>query len=77
MGAMLISSLIIFPALTAMRLFKTFKSVIIISCILSVVCFMLGIVVSFAYDVPTGASIVMANLALFLLFSLVSVIRGK
>ena len=76
MGAMLISSLIIFPALTAMRLFKTFKSVIIVSCILSVVCFMLGIVVSFAYDVPTGASIVMANLALFLVFSLASVVKN-
>jgi zinc transport system permease protein len=77
MGAMLISSLIIFPALTSMRLLKTFKSVIICSCILSVVCFMLGIVVSFAYSIPTGASIVAANLAAFLGFCLASVVRRK
>jgi zinc transport system permease protein len=77
MGAMLISSLIIFPALTSMRLLKTFKSVIICSNILSVVCFMFGMIVSFAYNIPTGASVVVVNLAVFLAFCLVSIVRKK
>jgi len=68
MGAMLISSLIIFPALTSMRLFKTFKSVVISSAFLSVICFFLGMVISFAYNVPTGACIVGVNLISFLIF---------
>ncbi|MCL2259722.1 MAG: metal ABC transporter permease [Fibromonadales bacterium] len=76
MGAMLISSLIIFPALTSMRLLKTFKSVVICSAILSIICFLLGVVVSFAYNIPAGASIVAANLCAFLTFWLIaSVIR--
>lgn len=69
MGAMLISSLIIFPALTSMRLFNTFKKVIISSSILSVSCFFIGIVISFQISIPTGASIVMMNLFMFILFS--------
>jgi zinc transport system permease protein len=77
MGAMLISSLIIFPALTSMRLLKTFKAVIICSSILSVACFMFGIIVSFACNIPTGASIVAVNLVAFLVFCLVSIIKKK
>ncbi|MCL2101957.1 MAG: metal ABC transporter permease [Fibromonadales bacterium] len=77
MGALLISSLIIFPALTSMRVFKTFKSVIVCSSILSAICFFIGIVVSFAYNIPTGASIVATNLGAFLIFCLVSFIKGR
>jgi len=77
MGAMLISSLIIFPALTSMQLLKTFKSVVICSSVLSVICFLLGIVVSFAHNIPTGASIVGANLIVFLIFCSISFIRRK
>lgn len=75
MGALLISSLIIFPALTSMRIFKTFKSVSICSAILSVVCFFLGVVISFVYNTPTGASIVVVNLGAFLIFCLVSLVK--
>ena len=71
MGAMLISSLIIFPALTSMRVFNTFKSVVISSAILSVLCFFIGIIASFQLEYPTGACIVMVNLAMLLIFSIV------
>ncbi len=74
MGALLISSLIVFPTLTAMRVFKSFKSVVISSAVISVVCFLVGITVSYAFSAPTGASVVMANLASFLAFSLVSLV---
>jgi len=77
MGAMLISSLIIFPALTSMRLLKTFKSVVISSIFLSVVCFFVGVVVSFAYNTPTGASIVGVNLVSFLIFCSISFLKRK
>jgi zinc transport system permease protein len=68
MGAMLISSLIIFPALTSMRLLKKFRSVTLCSAILSIVCFFIGVVISYVYATPTGASVVMMNIAAFLLF---------
>jgi zinc transport system permease protein len=75
MGAMLISSLIIFPALTSMRLFKKFRSVIICSGILSVVCFCLGMILSYCISTPAGASVVLVNLAFFLLFLAIQRIR--
>ncbi len=68
MGALLISSLIIFPALTSMRMCRTFKSVIISSAVVSVCCFFLGICASVLFDLPTGASIVLANILFFALF---------
>ncbi len=71
MGAMLISSLIIFPAITSMRLFKTFKPVIISSAVLSVICFLIGITISYVYATPTGASIVAVNIAALLLSLLI------
>ncbi len=69
-GAMLISSLIIFPALTSMRLFHSFRKVVITSGILSVVCFVIGMVVSYQSAMPAGASVVLANLGAFLIFFL-------
>lgn len=80
MGAMLISSLIIFPALSSMRLFKSFKSVMISSGILAVICFCTGIVISYIYSVPAGASIVLANLCVFVIFFVIqklNIIRSK
>ena len=71
MGAMLISSLIIFPALTSMRLFKSFRSVVICSGILSVVCFSIGLTGSYLFNTPAGASVVIVNLIGFLVFCLV------
>lgn len=70
MGTLLISSIIIFPALTAMRICKSFKSVVISSGIISVVCFLIGIFLSYIYNISTGAMIVIVNLVLFLLFTI-------
>ncbi|MBR0026947.1 MAG: metal ABC transporter permease [Clostridia bacterium] len=77
MGTMLISSLVIFPALSAMRVFKQFKSVVIASAILSVVCFFFGMVISFAFSLPAGASVVAANVVMFLLMSLVRLVKNR
>lgn len=76
MGSLLISSLIIFPALTAMRLCKSFKSVVICAALVSVFCVFTGILCSFVYSTPTGASIVTVNIVVFLVFSLLRWIRG-
>ena len=67
MGAMLISSLVIFPALTAMRLFKSFRSVVLCAACTSVLCFCVGLTVSFLWSTPVGATVVTANLLVFLL----------
>lgn len=75
MGAMLISSLIIFPALTSMRIFKSFLSVTICSALLSVLNFTLGLICSYAFSIPAGASVVAANLGMFIIFSIASAIR--
>jgi len=77
MGTMLISSLIIFPALTSMRVFKTFKSVVISSAILSVVCFFIGIIISFVFSPPAGPSIVVVNLAAFAIFSVMGTVKKR
>lgn len=65
MGALLISSLIIFPALSAMHLCKSFKAVILTAAVISVVCFLAGLIASFFLETPTGASIVAADLIAF------------
>lgn len=76
MGSLLISSLIVFPALTSMRLCKTFRSVIINSAIISVVCFLAGMTMSYVYATPTGASIVMCNIAVFVIYWLIQTVKG-
>ena len=68
MGALLISSLIIFPALTSMCVFKQFKKVVLCSAVVSVVCFLLGMMVSYSFQTPSGASVVCVNIAVFILF---------
>ncbi|MBQ1971501.1 MAG: metal ABC transporter permease [Treponema sp.] len=65
MGAMMISSLIVFPALSAMRIFRSFFKVIICAVIISLVCFIVGIISSFVWSTPAGASIIVANLIAF------------
>ena len=67
MGAMLISSLIIFPALSAMRIFKSFRAVVVCAGALSVVCFCAGLIASYLLSTPVGASVVLCNLLVFLL----------
>ncbi len=68
MGSMLISSLIIFPALSAMRMFKSFRSVTICAAVISVAAFLAGMVISYAFDTPCGASIVCVNIVVFAAF---------
>jgi zinc transport system permease protein len=68
MGAMLISSLIIFPALSAMRVFKKFKSVTVCSAVISLLCFFAGVIISYLYEIPAGASVVLFNIIVFILF---------
>jgi zinc transport system permease protein len=76
-GSLLISALIIFPALSAMRIFKSFRSVIICSAVISVACAAFGIIVSILSSTPVGSTIVVADLGVFILFSLISAFVGK
>lgn len=75
MGAMLISSLIIFPALTSMRLCKRFITVTICSAALSLVCFILGMTVSYVMETPSGASVVCVNITALILFALIGAVK--
>lgn len=75
MGTLLISSLIIFPSLSSMRICKHFRSVIVCSAVISAFCFIFGIFFSYLYSTPTGASIVIANIFVFLIFSFVERVR--
>jgi len=76
-GSLLISALIIFPALSAMRIFKTFRSVIICSAIISVFCSAFGILFSIVIDTPVGPTIVVADILIFFIFSLISFFTGR
>ncbi|MBE5953007.1 MAG: metal ABC transporter permease [Lachnospiraceae bacterium] len=75
-GSLLISALVIFPALSAMRIFKNFKSVVICSAIFSVVCAVLGLLISLLYGTPVGSTIVAVDIVGFLLFSGIGMIMG-
>ena len=74
MGSMLISSLIICPALCSMRVFKSFRSVTVCSAIISVVTFIAGMVISYEVGTPSGASIVCVNIVCFAVFSAIGAI---
>jgi zinc transport system permease protein len=76
MGTILISSLIIFPALTSMRLCKNFKAVTVCAALVSVSCFFAGIVLSYLHGMPTGASIVVVNMMMFILFWTLKILTG-
>jgi len=69
-GSLLISALVIFPALSAMRVFHSFQSVTICSAVISVVCSALGILISILAGTPVGATIVAVDIAVFLIFCL-------
>ena len=75
MGSLLISSLIIFPTLSSMQLFKKFKSVVISSVFISIISFMIGLFISYINATPTGATIVIINLIVFIIFKMISYIR--
>lgn len=77
MGTLLISSLIIFPALSAMRVTRRFRTVMIMSVIISMFCFFTGLVTSYLMELPTGASIVVSNLCVFIIMTLAGMINAK
>lgn len=81
-GSLLISALVVFPAMSAMRVFKSFKSVTICSVIISVLCSFFGLLVNtvcsfqFQMTIPVGPTIVVADIIVFLVFSLIGLCRN-
>ncbi len=76
-GSLLISALIIFPALSAMRLFRSFRGVILCSAVISVLCAAVGIMLSILFSTPVGSTIVTADIAVFLVFCGLSAILKR
>ncbi|MBR3135177.1 metal ABC transporter permease [Candidatus Saccharibacteria bacterium] len=74
LGALLISSLIIFPTLTAKNLCKSFKSVVITASIISCLTFIIGLILSYLLNTPTGATVVLSSLAAYLLTKIYSLL---
>ncbi len=75
-GSLLISALVIFPALSAMRVFKSFKSVTLCSACISVVCAFFGIIASILFSTPVGATIVVVDIAAFLIFAGIGTVKS-
>ena len=75
-GSLLISALVIFPALSAMRLFRSFKTVTVCSAALSVICAFLGIVISILAGTPVGSTIVAADVAAFAICYAAGMLKG-
>ena len=75
-GALLVSALVVFPSLSAMRVFKSFRSVTIASAIISVMCSLIGIVVAILAGTPVGSTIVAADIVAFGLFYTIGMIRN-
>lgn len=76
-GSLLISALIIFPSLSAMRMFQNFKQVVICSAVISVTCAIFGILISVLYSTPVGATIVAVDMAAFFVSSLIEKMRKR
>ena len=74
-GALLISSLIIFPALSAMRLFRSFRSVILCSAVISVMGSLTGLLAALLLSTPTGASVAVVHIVIFMAFTVVGKLR--
>lgn len=75
-GSLLISALVIFPALSAMRVFKSFKSVTICSAIISVICALTGLLISILAGTPVGSTIVGVDIVVFIIFLIIGKITG-
>ncbi len=75
-GSLLTSALIVFPALSAMRVFKSYRHVVLCSAVLSVVCAVSGLLFSILFSTPVGATIVAADLLAFLIFTLIGKMKG-
>ncbi len=76
-GSLLISALIIFPALSAMRLFHNFRAVTICSAIVSVICAFFGIMIAILYGTPVGSTIVAVDFGVFIICSVAGSVRGE
>lgn len=76
-GSLLISALVIFPAVTSMQVFKSFKMVTISSAVISVVCAAIGLIIAILYGTPVGSTIVAADLVAFVIFYVISIIRSR
>ena len=82
-GSLLISALVVFPAMSAMRVFKSFRSVTICSVVISILCSFFGLLVNticsfqFTMQIPVGPTIVVADIVVFLVFSLIGLLRGR
>ena len=74
-GALLVSALIVFPAISAMRLFKSFKSVTICAAIVSVFCVLVGLLITIMASTPAGATVVAVNIVVYLVFSLIGLVK--
>ena len=74
-GSLLVSALVIFPALSAMRIFKSFKSVTIFSAILSVICALTGIIISIPFNTPVGSTIVITDIVAFAICWVIGAVR--
>ena len=72
MGTLLISSLIVFPAIISKKLTNSFKGLVTVSCITSIICFLAGILVSFYLDLPSGASIVLVYMILLIIVNILN-----
>ena len=77
LGSLLVSALVIFPCLTAMRIARSYKAVTLVSAVQSVVCFVLGFTMSCLAGTPVGASIVVVNLLAFLVFWILGAMRDR
>ena len=75
-GSLLISALVIFPALSAMRIFRSFRAVTVCSAVVSVICAFVGIIISILAGTPVGSTIVAVDAAVFILFYIMGAIFG-
>lgn len=75
-GSLLISALIVFPALSAMRVIRSFRGVVVLAAVLSVACALVGILISVVAGTPVGSTVVAANLVVFALMSVVGGVKG-
>ena len=76
-GSLLISALVVFPALSAMRIFKSFRSVTVCAAVISVTCTIAGILSAAQFNTPVGSTIVVADIVVFAVFSLIGWITQK
>lgn len=74
-GSLLISALVIFPAISAMRVYKSFRSVVVCSGVISVVCSLTGILFSIMAGTPVGSTIVAADIVVFAVFTVIGIIK--